>query len=292
MHAVAFFLLFFLSQRYVSSEFSSTPSTFYKLFKKIRIMSRGSSIQSHVIVRRAVICTAIALANLAALWANELRNLTTLNQSGIISKYKENNQLDDIAQLVWSYSHTVNGITTYRSQTAEGYTCFRGVALADVHISRIMGTFSDASLAPRWITMLKTMVENRSRDMGPDIVYQLYNLPWPVQDRDLVLQRSWVFDAKSKHIEVLYTSTRDQNHPEINGVIRAYTPHTQWKFTQNIKNNMQTIIELESVLDSKGVLPVFLTNFIQSSCPHKIISGLIKLAENNITVPMRSIAGW
>ena len=233
------------------------------------------------ILTRAAIVFSLAALYLALIWTNG-------NVSDAANVPNKESTDDN-----WIYSHTASDVMIFRkAETVSGHACFRGVTTADFHISKILGPFSNVSLAPDWITMLKTMIAIQDKSVHADLVYQLFNLPWPVQDRDLVMRRDWTFDKKTRSVRVLYTSIVDERFPPVDGVVRAHTSHTQWHFTVVPGNRHRTIVELESILDSKGNLPVLLTNFIQSQCPHKIVSGLVKMAAINASGPLSSIIDW
>jgi hypothetical protein len=57
------------------------------------------------------------------------------------------------------------------------------------------------------------------------------NLPWPIAARDILLERRFKFDLALKQVTASYRSISDSRYPEVEGIIRAMSPHTMWRFT-------------------------------------------------------------
>jgi hypothetical protein len=167
-----------------------------------------------------------------------------------------------------------------------------------------MGPFVNISVAPDWIDMLKTLVQldcaGASCGNDPNkssVIYQLFDSPWPVSDRDLVLRRSWDADAQTKTVTVDFVSIEDPRLPEIDGIVRAISPLTRWTFQQQYVASgrgtvSQTYIEVQSTVDIRGSIPTTLYNYLQSRYAHKIISSLIDIASRNVTLPLRQFSSW
>ena len=85
----------------------------------------------------------------------------------------------------------VSILTSTRSNPGSPLLSFRGeIVSMPVHISDAVAHFKDLNLSYDWIDMLKEI-----RDLGPisqgseiHLVYQRVSLPWPVSDRELILE--------------------------------------------------------------------------------------------------------
>ncbi|CAM9125560.1 unnamed protein product, partial [Ectocarpus fasciculatus] len=198
-------------------------------------------------------------------------------------------------------STSSDGINTFKKEKSiDGLHSFRGTAVVDVHISLVLGSFCNVSEAVHWIDMLKSMTKysNEIESTGSwDIIHQWFDLPWPVADRDLVMRRQWFIDHRYRNITVMYRSIVDPRIPDITGVIRAHSARTVWRFQAVPNPNYQagatfTRIEIETILDSKGSLPAFLSNYIQRGYPKTIIGALVALATRNISAPDARFLKW
>lgn len=186
-----------------------------------------------------------------------------------------------------------DGINTYvMSRFVDGLHSFRGVVVADMHISRVLAPFCDLSVATSWIEMLYSMEEYpyMPERTGIAVIHQWFDLPWPVADRDLVMRREWIIDNNHKNITIAYRSVEDYRIPHISGVIRAHSARTVWRFKALPEERTQ--IDIETVLDSKGFLPAFLANYIQRSYPKKILRSLVQLASKNESEQVAAFLQW
>lgn len=177
-----------------------------------------------------------------------------------ISHYMSNSE--------WKYIGTQTGCQLFvKSVPGTDLLAFRGVASLDLHISEIIGPFSNISLSYDWIDMLKHIEafpfsasekhdtsKNYYFTRSHDIVYQIIGLPWPLKSRELVLRRDWIFDEISKSITFHYESIDDNRFPLTEKYIRAISPHTLWKFTA---------IENENNEHNEHTTPNKLTSFLQ-----------------------------
>jgi hypothetical protein len=104
------------------------------------------------------------------------------------------------------------------------------------------------------------------------IIYNKYDLSWPVSDRDYVMRQNTTYDATAKVVTVTYESTEDERFPADDCCVRAVAVRTFWKFTY--VSETQTHIEVEVYMDFKGVFPAWLVNMIQRGWPYNSIIGI------------------
>lgn len=112
---------------------------------------------------------------------------------------------------------------------------FRGVATLDLHISEALSPFVNVTKSLEWVSMLQSIerlpISGEPEDPLVDVIYQVLALPWPVTQRDVLLRREFSFRPDLKQVSICYRSIEDARVPEVDGVIRAVSPHTMWRFT-------------------------------------------------------------
>ena len=143
----------------------------------------------------------------------------------IIAKYVANNTFEDESgwKLVGT-SNTIPIVRTYQKPyPGTKLVAFRGIVMLDTHISQAMGLFCDFTLSYQWVDMLQSiqaLLSNSSTSSAPhnttqldtiitddegnavdymdcrssgatDVVHQVVKLPWPLSNREIVLQRHW-----------------------------------------------------------------------------------------------------
>jgi hypothetical protein len=165
----------------------------------------------------------------------------------------------------WKYVLSNKGVDVY-TKVVPGtkLLAFKGISVLDIHISDILRPFANLTLSYQWIDLLKSIKafdlhpsESNSRNdeeesvseyfqrREEDIVHQYLALPWPISPRELLLHRTWIIDTNVKSVTFKYRSVNDHRVPLKEGVIRAISPHTVWKFTAVDKRPM--ICESEGI---------------------------------------------
>lgn len=130
-------------------------------------------------------------------------------------------------------------------------------------------------------------MRNKSQQTHTDIVHQVLSLPWPIANRDILLLRKWNFSRSTRSVTLNYKSIESDIIPPADGVIRAVSPHTLWRFTaissdgsmEGRNRNSRTKVEIECLVDSKGRIPKWFINFMQRSWPSKALKQYRLLAE-------------
>ena len=134
-------------------------------------------------------------------------------------------------------SATIPIVRTYQKPyPGTKLVAFRGIVILPVHISQAMGLFCDFSLSYQWVDMLQSIqaldaplsansssatndnntthldtgkVEEEGKtvdymDCRPhgatDVVHQVVHLPWPLSNREIVLQRQWDYQAPPNQV--------------------------------------------------------------------------------------------
>jgi hypothetical protein len=115
-----------------------------------------------------------------------------------------------------------SGVSTWvRSVHGSDQVAFKGEAVVDVHIARLIGAFKDAQLTLKWVQYLSELIEYPLKDPNTSLVYQKFDLPWPIRDRDVVLRRTLTFNKRTKTAIALYTSAEHPAHLAAPDVVRA-----------------------------------------------------------------------
>ncbi len=206
-----------------------------------------------------------------------------------------NDLLDQYHKNKWSYITTYNDVELYSKKVRySNMIAFKGITTISKHIKELLPPFFDTSTTLKWVDFLTHIQEyplkspnnynkeveslihilpRHERRIKWDIVHQSLSLPYPLKRRDLVMTREIVFDLKNKVMRALYASVDDNRFPLKDGVVRAETPFTSWKFTSINKNGeCKTIIELETLSDAKLPIPSFLVNYLQKYWPSKALN--------------------
>jgi hypothetical protein len=163
---------------------------------------------------------------------------------------------------------------------------FRGISTIAHSLASIMATYSDIPLTSSWVDMLTIMEViggsapervNECETVSTDAVYQYYDLPFVVSDRDFIFERTWTVNSCEKEIWLEYKSKNELEasfavdssaRSKKSGVVRAESPGTKWIFKK--LSDGSTWIDFETIVDNKGSIPTWLVNMIQRDVSNSI----------------------
>ncbi|CAM9455474.1 unnamed protein product [Choristocarpus tenellus] len=222
---------------------------------------------------------------------------------GSWGREKHGNSQDDInrTSIDWQVVEDTEGVRTLMHRVPGSHViAFRGETVVDEHISQLYTAFLDTSLTLEWVRFLVEVKEHdikgsrRSKGVtainGPhvDLIYQKYDMPWPVRDRDIVLQRTIQIDKKAKSMHATYHSTEHPLHPVYETVVRAQVHWTSWLLSA--VEDGRTRIEFETQTDPRGSLPGSIVAFMQKSFPKSTMRGFVGSARGSTRHPV--MAKW
>ena len=192
----------------------------------------------------------------------------------------------------WTMIGQRDGITSYlRPVEGERVDATRGVTTVDVPLCELISFYVDPSLATTWVDML-TEYEVVELNARQSIVWQRYDMPWPVTDRDFLLHVN-VTRPDERTVKVSLVSTTDPRFPpptDGDGLVRGLMSPSSWTFTR--LSETRTKVDMVGHADPSGAFPAWLVNLIQQTFPYNTLSAFAREAEN-VKVPLRSeCADW
>lgn len=190
----------------------------------------------------------------------------------------------------WTVYSTKGGVeSSYKAIEGSKLLGAKGVAEVDVPIGRILGVFLDGTKSTEWVDM---MAQYDERVLRPDVrvEYQLYDMPWPIWDREFVLERTDTFDATKKMVRITYKSVAHADFPEHPERVRGEDYGSFWEFTALPGGRTRIVIEV--FIDPKGGLPAWLVNSIQRGWPRATVDALVARALKPDVQPHPRVASW
>lgn len=192
----------------------------------------------------------------------------------------------------WKVVGVTDGVeVAQRSSEGSDLLSFRGEKITNVHISKLAGLLQDDPKATEWVDLMSVSDGLDRIDERTKYLYQVYDLPWPVQDRDYLLKRTVNIDESNKVFTVTIVSVvNGQQKPEQDCCIRADITKTLWHL-QSLGNGTTKVV-VEVTTDPKGSLPTWVVNMLQQDWPHKTVNGLLKRSQKSDIAPDPSVVGW
>ena len=191
----------------------------------------------------------------------------------------------------WTVINITDGITVSQKTIPNSdLFAFRGEGVVDVHISKLQSVLFDEKRGTEWVDLMEEAYPVTDWIEDKRTIYQKYDLPWPIQDRDYVMTQKRKFNVETKTITATYQSIESSKKPQQECCVRAYAQRTYWKM--EALPNGQTKVAVEVQTDPKGALPSWLINMIQKDWPYNSITSLTKQAQRENIVPASTTSEW
>ncbi|GAB5034643.1 polyketide cyclase dehydrase [Nannochloropsis oceanica] len=180
----------------------------------------------------------------------------------------------------WVESTSADGriTTAYLKQAgSKGTIGLRGQALVDHHISEVLTVFLNTSLSTEWVSYLDHAEELPTSQENTHIIYQFFDMPLPLSDREFLFERRVESDRKRKTVVAKYRSVEHASKPQRKNVVRGETHNTFWKF--RVLNKRQTQIEVQSTLNPKLPINGWVVQMMQNTYQRASLLSMLDLVK-------------
>ena len=130
---------------------------------------------------------------------------------------------------------------------------------------------------PKWQYKMSSSKILRQVSDSVVIVRSELDTPWPVENRELIVQYSFKEDLQEKELRVI-ARTIDYDFPLSDEFIRIPYSRAEWNVT-TVGSALQVTYTME--IDPGGSIPSWLVNMAMADGPHQTFSKLKKLLEQN-----------
>ncbi|MFT4815026.1 MAG: hypothetical protein ACI80L_001469 [Pseudohongiellaceae bacterium] len=166
-----------------------------------------------------------------------------------------------------------NGIQVYtRSVDGYSYKAIRSVVhLEETRLSSVVSLIRNSKDCPGWSDscVSATIIEWVSE--LENYVHTITDLPWPVQDRDMVSHVIWQQDPETLVVTMQGNATRGKLE-ENEGVVRLTEAQINWELTA-LENSVVKVV-LEAHINPASLLPSWITNMLLVDSPYSSMVGL------------------
>ena len=153
----------------------------------------------------------------------------------------------------------------------------KAVTTLDVPMQDLMMVLSDPNLVPEWIPVIGSAVRLRETDPdGVSVVYMVTKFPWPIKNRDAVVQTVTAYEPDSGTVTMESTGIADLVD-EKKGLIRTPATYTRWEISPRADGTLRVAIITHS--DPGGWFPNWLANMIYKRTPKSMFAGLYEALE-------------
>lgn len=173
---------------------------------------------------------------------------------------------------VWTIQNSNNPMISYKAETTFDTTLERAVAMV-----------LDVERAKDWIpNVASTQVLSQDLSKGEYKLYMVLDFPFPLKDRDLIMQGKMYKDATGT-IQIKNKAIQ-QGKAENPNYVRLKKYQGDWTF--NTLSDGKIKVTTTGYADPEGVIPQSVTNMLVQQQPYQMLQKMkIELAKPNRTLP-------
>ena len=177
----------------------------------------------------------------------------------------------------WDFIKEKDGIKIYtRKEAGKSLESYRGVTDINAPAENIFALMEDIHNTDWWdknLTQIKVLLYEKYKRAQ---YYLVYDLPWPVIDRDLCVDVTISIDPVTGERKISAVSLNGVI-PERNDMVRIKDYRQTWTIIPAGKET--THVVLEGFVDPAGSIPAWISNMMIIDSPLKAISGVKKQIE-------------
>lgn len=190
----------------------------------------------------------------------------------------------------WKQMKEDDGIKVFKKDIPNSkIVAFKGEAIINASAGKIVHVLKDNSHRKEWVDRLVHTTVLEKTHENESIMYQEFNAPWPVSNRDFVYKATMTRN-KDGVITLHMNSVDHPNAPKTVGV-RADLIKSLYILTPMGENKTKLEVEIQS--DPKGLLPNWVVYLIQKSWPLKTLKAIQKQVQKPFIrdIPLPPVQG-
>jgi hypothetical protein len=183
------------------------------------------------------------------------------------------------AQSNWELKKNEDGIRVYTKSSDESR--HKGVKVTcelDGSLSELAALLLDASAHPHWVFNTKESYVVKQVSPYKQIYYSEIKLPWPLTNREVVVEMTLRQDPKTKALMVT-TDAINSDIPGKKGMVRVVNSSVKWNVTALPGEKLN--VEYVGQADPGGSVPAWITNMFSTKGPLETFRRLKKLIASN-----------
>jgi hypothetical protein len=194
------------------------------------------------------------------------------------------------AQEDWKYVRTRDGIDIYTAVVTGSsiYAC-KGVAVMNARIEEVAELIRDVPAVPEWIPDMKVARILSKQDNYHMLVYNVLHLPWPLKDRDFVVESKVKLDLAKGKVDICADALSDPPMPLNKELVRI--TRMQIRYFLEYIDREHTRVTLTSWSDPAGYLPAAIVNLVATKLPYDSLDGMRRMLKREKYVELGRVSG-
>ena len=177
----------------------------------------------------------------------------------------------------WTLAKSKNDIELYVRFPEESR--FKEVKASCTFVAEVpdlIKTVLDVEAYPDWVSNIKEAERLKKIGESEYLFYYIADFPWPLKDRDVVLNTILVQEEDSKSVYIKLDG-RASFIPEKKDIIRIQKIHAHWYFIPEASGMVR--VSYQMLVDPGGKIPVWLINTFLIEGPYQNLYRLRELIE-------------
>jgi hypothetical protein len=178
----------------------------------------------------------------------------------------------DLCGQQWEFIKEKDGIKIYtRKEQNSSIKSFKGEALLHRKYENIINLVGNPKNQDWWaddIKGLRILLYEKDKHVQ---YYLVYDVPWPIADRDLVVDAQ-ISTNPETGVRIVEAKAISDVIPEKQGLVRIKKYWQKWTITP-IKPDLVQVV-LEGSADPGGSIPAWLSNMVITDTPLKVINNV------------------
>lgn len=181
------------------------------------------------------------------------------------------------SQTEWSLKKDKNGIKVYTGKLADSkFNAIRVTCKLNGNLSSLASILLQPELQPEWVIATKTSKLVKRLANNHIYYYNIATIPWPFENRDMVIDLIIHQDSLSKKM-MIYANSIDKIMPPINGLARIPFSQAIWEVTPIAANEIQVDYKLK--INPGGGVPAWVVNMFITKAPFESFDNLSKIIQ-------------
>lgn len=200
----------------------------------------------------------------------------------------------------WKDSYSKENIIVEKGLVADSrFKAFRGTGIVQARLGHVISILFDHTRANEWVHRLDKSRELRDGNLSM-VVWQRFDNPWTVKDRDFVYLAKPTYDEEKKYFrasfsditdtDIMLTDAERSRIPDQLCCIVGKLIYTIWQFRATGPES--TCVRVEVMLDPKGHVSAYFVNRFQRKWPYGTIKGLQAQALNEDITLHEVFGNW
>ncbi|NCA75252.1 MAG: hypothetical protein EOM90_02860 [Alphaproteobacteria bacterium] len=172
----------------------------------------------------------------------------------------------------WDFIKEKNGIKIYTcTPVYSSFKCFKGETVLHAtmqEIGRYIGNVKNFNWWDKNIRDLKVIGPGTDAHVR---YYFIYDVPWPLSDRDICVDVSISIDSVTG-VKTVFAKPLPGVIPEYDDIVRIKNYWQKWTLTPAGSNSVNAV--LEGFVDPAGSVPAWLYNMVIVETPLKVMGGI------------------